>query len=89
MKCKTCIYRKNCQFLGRYKKVEVSDCTAFVSEVDFIKKIKVETINGFAEKLKSGIVEGTESTERCRYPILTYEYIDNLVNEMLEQAKGE
>ena len=34
MKCEKCLYRKNCQFLAKHRKVVVADCTAFKNEAD-------------------------------------------------------
>lgn len=53
MICGDCLYRKNCQFLGKHKKpVVVEGCTAFVNEADFIAKHTSEAIKEFAERGK-------------------------------------
>lgn len=89
MKCEHCIYRKNCQFLAKHKKVKVSGCTAFVSEVDFVKKAKAEAVREFAERLKEQAFECDISfglgSQRIRQAVAVDD-IDNLVNELV---KGE
>ena len=42
IKCETCIYRKNCQFLATHKKAIVEDCTVFESEAELKKETAEE-----------------------------------------------
>lgn len=55
MICGDCLYRKNCQLLGRHKKpLVVEGCTAFVNEADFIARHKSQAIKEFAERVCEG-----------------------------------
>lgn len=78
MICENCIYRKNCQFLAKRKKAEVIDCTAFVSEADFVKKAKAEAVREYSHKVIDYICE------ICVMPDIAIEMangIDNLAKE--------
>lgn len=79
MACENCLYRKNCQFLSKHKNVEVKDCTAFMSETEFIKKAKTEAVREFAERLKA----------MCDAPhwCVWLSDIDDLIEEMTEEVK--
>lgn len=37
VKCATCLYKKNCQFLATHKRTVVSDCTAYENAEDMVK----------------------------------------------------
>lgn len=52
-KCETCIYRKNCQFLGRHPKVEIAECTAYESEDALKREVAKEIFNDLNEYLKT------------------------------------
>jgi hypothetical protein len=53
IKCETCIYRKNCQFLGKHKKAVVVDCEAYESEADLKTEVAKEIFNDLDEYLKT------------------------------------
>lgn len=90
MKCENCIYRKNCQFLAKHKKVKVSDCTAFVSETDFVEKAKAEAVREFAEVMKENLKNvAKEEIMGREYYLIGLSFVDNLVNEMFPKQKGE
>ena len=78
--CEKCLYRQNCQFLGKHKKADVSGCTAFVSEAGY----KSEAIKEFAEKVKDIVDEPALIRGRVIDTIIAR--IDDLVKEMTEEA---
>ena len=42
MKCETCLYNKNCQFLAKHQKAVVEGCTAYKSAADFVEVLHGE-----------------------------------------------
>lgn len=86
IKCETCIYRKNCQFLAKHKKVEVIGCDAFVSEIELVTKIKWETVREFAKRLRdkacNHLVEYDEGGWSDKVSAVKIDEIDDLVKEM-------
>lgn len=39
MKCETCLYNKNCQFLAKHKKAEVTGCTAYENAAEYTRVV--------------------------------------------------
>lgn len=67
--CETCIYRKNCQFLGKYKKAVVVDCEAYESEADLKTEVAKEIFDALDEYIKT---LRTESQKRIKYDDTDY-----------------
>ena len=69
MKCEKCLYRKNCQFLAKYKKADVDGCTAFESEKDMRWRIARE-IFADIEKHRRKVQSSDWSGEFWDYAVL-------------------
>ena len=82
MKCENCLYKKNCQFLTKYKNADIDDCTAFVNEIEFVTKIKTNTIREFSDRLKSKCHDSVELDD-YRITVVTKTDIDDLGEEMV------
>ncbi len=62
--CETCIYRKNCQFLGRHPKAEIAECTAYESEDALKREVAKEIFDDLDKHLKAC---RAESVKRIQY----------------------
>lgn len=62
-KCETCIYRKNCQFLGRHSKTVVAECTAYESEAALKREVAKEIFNDLDEYLKTWRADNQNKTQ--------------------------
>ena len=40
VKCETCLYNKNCQFLGTHKNAVVEGCTAYKNAADVVEVVR-------------------------------------------------
>lgn len=69
VKCETCIYRKNCQFLGKHKNAIVEECSAFESEMAIKNEVAKEIFEALDEYLKTW---RTESIKRIKYDTTDY-----------------
>ena len=69
IKCETCIYRKNCQFLAKHRKAIVEDCTAFESEAELKNKTAKEIFDALDEYIKTW---KAESVKRIQYDKTNY-----------------
>lgn len=61
VKCETCLYNKNCQFLGVHKNAVVEGCTAYKNAADVAEVIHGRWEQGYYE---GGIFDGT-NFEKC------------------------
>ena len=52
------------------------------------KKAKAEAIKEFADRLKADIVEDHENPLNCSFPVVTAQYVDKLVKEMVGDNNG-
>ena len=80
MICGDCLYRKNCQLLGKHKKpLEVEGCTAFVNEPGFILRENIKEYEEFAKKLENHafLAEVTTLEER----VVPIKRIDELIKK--------
>lgn len=64
IKCETCIYRKNCQFLATHKKAVVVDCETYSSEADLKNEITKEIFAALEAGIKA---YRAESVKRIQY----------------------
>jgi hypothetical protein len=69
VKCETCIYRKNCQFLGRHPKAEIAECTAYESEEKLKNEAAREILDALNEYTQHML---SESKKRNQYDDTDY-----------------
>ena len=81
MKCETCLYRNNCQFLASHKTSIVEGCSAFES----VNDLKLAVIQEFVEKLKAAKIKPEFPWDDF---YVTESAIDDIAKEMMEEANG-
>ena len=85
VKCKKCLYKKNCQFLANRKKLVVEDCSAFENE----NKIKTEAVKEFAEKVEKEFSKIESQMPNSRTIQKTFQIYRNAVQIVLKELVGD
>ena len=52
IKCETCLYNKNCQFLAKHRNTIVKDCSAYKNAADVVEVVHGEWVKNEEESQK-------------------------------------
>lgn len=84
MKCKGCIYRKNCQYLAKHNPSGIDGCTAYKSEADFKREVACELFDEIMQAIEKG---ATNATKEVRGAI-TSEYMQRILTPAIKMCGG-
>lgn len=70
IKCETCLYNKNCQFLAKHRNTIVEDCSAYKNAADVVEVVRCKDCVNYCgfEHCKNGVCDRDSVSKRAVYP---------------------